>query len=138
MRWSSNIKIDAWQNGIKNVITSIGFASSEALIEEGDNILKTSNILAPEDTGTMISTGYVKVVKDQRAGMKVEVGYTGDAYNKKSQSWARDYMLQQHEDLSLFHYKGEAKFLEKAMARRAEYLKATISKKMTYVFNNKK
>ena len=71
-----------------------------ALYHEGSALLAQSLKLVPVDTGRLRSTGYVSPPEDEVGGVFVEVGY------------GTDYAVRQHEDSSLRHRVGQAKFLQ--------------------------
>lgn len=76
-------------------------AFGAALYREGSRILRESLRLVPVDTGRMRATGYVSPPTSKMfVGQVVEVGY------------GTDYAPRQHEDVSLRHRVGQAKFLE--------------------------
>lgn len=76
-------------------------AFGAALYREGSRILRESLKQVPVDTGRLRSTGYVSPpIKKLLAGIVVEVGY------------GTHYAVRQHEDVSLRHRVGKAKYLQ--------------------------
>lgn len=74
--------------------------------------MEDSQSRIPRDTGAMASSEYI-----DNTGSIVTFGYNGDGIqNPKTGQSVSEYIIQQHEDLSLNHPNGgEAKFLEKAI-----------------------
>lgn len=76
------------------------------------SIYEESLRLVPRDTDTLAKSAYYTVLGSLQTGFTGYIGYGGYLYNKKSRAMADAYMVRQHEDLSLKHTVGQAKFLE--------------------------
>ena len=87
-------------------------------LQAAEKIMARSIEMCPEDTGTLISTAYIKELK-RGIVTTYEFGYTGDAVNPNTGIKASQYMVKVHEDLSAYHNKGSAKYLEKAVIEYA-------------------
>lgn len=72
----------------------------------GEEIMTDAKKRAPVDTGAMRGSGYVTPPDVRGTRVTVEEGFGGAA---------KDYVIEQHENLALAHPVGEAKFLERAM-----------------------
>lgn len=109
---SFNIKCQA---SIRNV----GRGTKKATIEACEEILKASLEQVPKDTYTLAMSAFYTVARqsgtsDRTYQYEGHVGYggNGDPTNPKTGRRASDYMVEVHEDLSVFHPVGKAKFLE--------------------------
>lgn len=82
----------------------------------GAMVLDSSLQLVPRDTDTLASSGFYKVT-DSGDDVSIEVGYggNGDPINPKTHTPASQYMTIVHEDLSVKHPTGQAKYLETAI-----------------------
>lgn len=100
-------------------IRNVGRGTKSATEKMCQDILKESQRQVPKDTNTLRDSGYYKVSRrtDTAASSWLYegiIGYggNGDPSNPKSKSVASDYMVKIHEDFSLTHTNGKAKFLE--------------------------
>lgn len=75
--------------------------------------MERSQELAPVDTGAMRASGFVNLPRVEGNEITVTMGYGGAS---------KDYVVIQHEDLTLNHEVGEAKFLEKPVLEAAPTL----------------
>ena len=87
-----------------------------AAIEAAEEVLAASNALIPVDTGTAAQSAGYEVTNDQDT-VRVVAGYgvKSDPINPRTGQPASSYLLQLHEDLSVAHANGQAKFLEMAV-----------------------
>lgn len=84
-------------------------AFGAALYREGSRILRESLKEVPVDTGRLRSTGYVSPpTRKLLAGIVVEVGY------------GTNYAVRQHEDVSIRHRVGKAKYLQDPLQAAAD------------------
>lgn len=90
----------AIQRNLRRAESGYRRALGAALYREGSAILAESLKLVPVDTGRLRATGYVSPPEQTRGGVEVEIGY------------GTDYAVKQHEDVSLAHVVGQAKFLQ--------------------------
>lgn len=88
-------------------------AMQAAMVDEMDTIIEDAKRRAPVDTGTMRASGVTLPPSKRGSQIVVEGGFGGAA---------SDYVIVQHEDTSLRHTHGEAKFLEKPVLERADKL----------------
>lgn len=82
-------------------------ALASSLYEEGEEIMTKAKDRTPVDEGTLRASGWVekpKISGDKEVTVMLAFGGEAEAY-----------ALIQHEDLSLHHDVGEAKFLEKSV-----------------------
>jgi hypothetical protein len=86
---------------LQEMQTKIQRSAEGALYLEAWNVMTEAKQRAPLDEGILRNSGYVTLPENGT----VELGFGGSA---------SAYALIQHEDLSLHHEVGEAKFLEKA------------------------
>lgn len=106
---------------LRNVMSGTKKATTKAC----QDILQMSNDNVPVDTGTLQSSGFYRVtlrgdVKSYVYEGVVGYGGNGDPVNPKTGKHASEYMLEVHEDLSVPHRNGSAKFLEKAVKDYAQ------------------
>lgn len=91
--------------------------SKRIILEEAQEVMLESLAQVPRDTLTLMNSAFIKPLADG----SVEIGY-GDSgtLNPKSGAPAEDYMVEQHENLSLRHPNGgKAKFLEDPLNEHA-------------------
>jgi hypothetical protein len=96
-------------------------AVGQALLDGGEEwmrakVLPDADEHCPVDTGVMKSTH--TVARDEKS---VAIGYGGPS---------APYTVKQHEDLTLHHVVGEAKWLENAWNRHAAELKPILKKRI--------
>lgn len=89
-----------------------------ALYEEAETIRTESIAQVPVDTGVLKSTAFVNPPETIGTQTFVTIGYGGAA---------KDYAVVQHEDLTLFHDDGNAKFLELPFLAHAKDLGARLA-----------
>jgi hypothetical protein len=91
----------------------------DIVVEEANRIMEESRLEVPVDSGTLQSIADVVVVRYSPTSADVVIGYgvNGDVYNAKSKQWASKYARLIHEDLSLNHPNGHAKFFSVPVAR---------------------
>lgn len=104
--------------------------ATQAAIEE---IYKESQKQVPKDTGTLARSGYFFVDGSYKTEFVGHVGYGNPGnVNPKSGEEASEYMVQVHEDLTVYHPTGKAKFLEDPIK---EYQAKTLGKYATFIRN---
>lgn len=86
---------------------------AQGLYREAEEIMTLSKTLVPVETGTLRDSGFVDPPVTSGNVVTVRLGYGGEA---------EAYALKQHEDLTLHHPNGQAKFLEKPMLEAASHL----------------
>lgn len=94
---------------------------ANAAVEFAENVLAASNELIPVDTGTAASSaGYT--IEPAYNGVRVRFGYavSNNPTNPRTGESASTYVNTLHEDLSVPHSNGQAKFLETALYNRTE------------------
>lgn len=92
-----------------------------ALYEDGEELRTESQTLVPVDTGVLKNSAFVNTPQTDSQGTYVTVGYGGAA---------KDYAVVQHEDLTLFHDDGQAKYLEQPFLERAKGLAERLAAKV--------
>lgn len=95
-------------------ISKLGNGSRKALIEACEEILDESMMQVPVDTSTLMDSAYWEVKGHWRTGWNATIGYggNGDPINPKTGRPASSYAVAVHEDLSVVHPIGKAKYLE--------------------------
>ena len=104
--------------GVLELLTKYGARAKAALGKqlylEGEGIITQAKQLAPVDTGTLRSSGYVAPPVSTPDKVSVELGFGGPTAkrNPKSGALVDSYAIYVHEDLEAHHTVGMAKFLE--------------------------
>lgn len=100
-------------------IRNLGRGTKKATTAACEEILELSRAEVPKDTLTLLASAFYEVSRrtDTAAttwAYEGIVGYggNGDPINPKTGRRASSYMVKVHEDLSVFHPTGKAKFLE--------------------------
>lgn len=98
-------------------IRNVGNGSKKATIAACEEILGNSMAEVPKQTYTLLMSAFYEVTRrSDVSGYKYEgvVGYggNGDPVNPRTGRRASSYMVEVHEDLSVVHPTGKAKFLE--------------------------
>lgn len=88
-------------------------------VDMAGRIMNEAVRLAPLDTGALRASAFVYKPRKTRDGFYVPMGFTAP------------YAFYQHERLDYAHRYGEAKFLEKAIARKTGQWQATLSNTTT-------
>lgn len=96
-----------------------------------DEIFENSQKQVPRDTNTLANSGQAMVTGGYRTEFVGEIWYgQPGSINPKSGQEARSYMVQVHEDLSVYHKVGKAKFLEDPIK---EYQSRLLGKYSTFI-----
>ena len=100
-------------------IRNVGRGTKKATVAACEEILGNSMAQVPKDTYTLLMSAFYEVTRraDTAAttwAYEATVGYggNGDPVNPKTGRRASSYMVKVHEDLSVQHPTGKAKFLE--------------------------
>jgi hypothetical protein len=100
-------------------IRNLGGGAKKATIAACEEILGNSMAEVPKDTYTLLMSAFYEVSRrtDTAASTwayEAIIGYggNGDPVNPKTGRRASSYMVKVHEDLSVYHHNGKAKFLE--------------------------
>lgn len=98
-------------------IRNVGNGSKKATIVACEEILGNSMAEVPKQTYTLLMSAFYEVTRrSDVSGYRYEgvVGYggNGDPVNPRTGRRASSYMVEVHEDLSVVHPTGKAKFLE--------------------------
>lgn len=98
-------------------IRNVGNGSKKATIAACEEILGNSMAEVPKQTYTLLMSAFYEVTRrSDVSGYMYEgvVGYggNGDPVNPRTGRRASSYMVEVHEDLSVVHPTGKAKFLE--------------------------
>jgi hypothetical protein len=100
------------------LISKVSFGTKTVLEESASQILAISRSIVPIDTDTLRETGYY-YIEGTPGRMDATIGYADAAHdrmNPKSKKMASTYAVVVHEDLSLHHEHGQARFLRDAVA----------------------
>ena len=119
--------IEVVKGNLNGVLTNVGKGTKWATEAACRLIYDASIAQVPEDTGTLMRSAFWKVERRTELAASswryrgiVGYGGNGDPINPKSGLKASDYMVVVHEDLSAFHAKGKAKFLEDPLREFSE------------------
>lgn len=95
-------------------ISKLGNGSRKALVAACDEILGNSMAQVPQDTSTLLMSAFWEVEGHYKTGWEAIIGYggNGDPINPKTGKPASSYMVAVHEDMSVHHPIGKAKYLE--------------------------
>ena len=111
--------LDHFETQCEAAIRNIGKGTRKATIAACEEILGNSMAEVPKDTSTLLMSASYEV--SRRTGTSAStwayeaiIGYggNGDPVNPKTGRRASSYMVKVHEDLSVYHSTGKAKFLE--------------------------
>lgn len=111
--------LDHFVGQCEAAIRNLGTGTKKATIAACEEILEMSKEQVPKDTSTLLASAFYEI--GRRADTSANtwayegiVGYggNGDPVNPKTGRRASSYMVKVHEDLSVFHPTGKAKFLE--------------------------
>lgn len=113
--------------GIGEVLAKLKLTQKEAPVaaafgeyEGAQVVMKDAKQRAPHDTHQMEKSGYVTAPDIKSGGkIQVEMGFGGPS---------EDYVVRQHEDTSLSHPHGEAKFLSNAMDAHGDTIKEAVAR----------
>ena len=112
-------------------ISKLGNGSRKALVAACEEILGESMAQVPQDTSTLLLSAFWEVNGHWKSGWDAVIGYggNGDPINPQTGKPASSYMVAVHEDLSVHHPIGKAKFLEDPVrAYAAENFPRTVFK----------
>lgn len=130
MRVTCNVdfdSIDSVNTNLNGVMTNVGRGTRWATEAACELVYEATIKQVPEDTSTLKNSAFWKV--ERRTELSASsyrymgiVGYggNGDPVNPKTGRPASEYMVAVHEDLSAFHAKGKAKFLEDPLREFSE------------------
>lgn len=107
-----DVKADQVINNLRGAMRATGKSAFSVVYDAANDIMEESRKQVPVDTGTLLDSSYVDIKSTSRETV-AQIGYgRNDVPNPKSGELAMDYMIQVHEDLSVVHKNGKAKFLE--------------------------
>lgn len=117
--------LSSTMSNIVGIMTNVHHGTKWATEEACKLIYEESIFQVPMDTRTLASSGFWYV--ERREGLasyryRGVVGYggNGDPINPKNGKRASEYAREVHEDLSVYHKNGKAKFLEDPLRDFAE------------------
>jgi hypothetical protein len=120
-------------NELELTIRKVERGTKKATLAAIKEIYEESQMQVPKDTGTLARSGYYHVTGGYRTEFVGTVGYgKPGVVNPKSGQEADGYMVQVHEDLSVHHKNGKAKFLEDPIKN---YQKRALGKYSTFIKN---
>ena len=130
MRVTCNVdftSIDKVNANLNGIMTNVGKGTKWATEAACKLIYEATIKQVPEDTGTLKNSAFWKVERRTELAASsyryrgiVGYGGNGDPVNPKTGRPASEYMVVVHEDLSAFHAKGKAKFLEDPLREFSE------------------
>ena len=100
------------------LVASVPAVVAAALYQEAELVMTASKDQVPVDTGTLKNSGFVNDPDVNGGEIAVVLGYGGAA---------SAYALKQHEDLTLRHDDGNAKFLERPVLAAGKGLAARLA-----------
>lgn len=105
-------------NALANVVSD---DMANAAVEFGEEVLADSNSRISVDTGTAASSAGIRL-EGAYKGARARFGYavSSDPTNPRTGEPASLYLTTLHEDLSVPHANGQAKFFETALIKRTE------------------
>ena len=117
-------------------IRNLGRGTKSATIAACEEILEMSREQVPKDTSTLLASAFYEVSRRSDTAATtwayegiVGYGGNGDPVNPKTGRRASSYMVKVHEDLSVDHPTGKAKFLEDPVREYArEHFPRTVFK----------
>lgn len=119
--------ISSFNAACEVAIRNLGRGTKKATIAACEEILANSKEQVPKDTLTLLNSAFYEVRRrtDTAATTYVyegTVGYggNGDPINPRTGKRASTYMVEVHEDLSVVHRNGKAKFLEDPVREYAQ------------------
>lgn len=126
MKLSLNVDTKTLNSYIERTIVNVRRTATRWVREEAESLQRDSLEQVPKDTETLANSSYVE---EQSDGSFV-VGYGRGGTNPKSHAPAANYMVKIHEDMSLNHPNGKAKFLEDPAREHGATLEAKAAKAM--------
>jgi hypothetical protein len=130
MKVTCNVDFDSVEivnRNLNGVLTNVGKGTKWATEAACKLIYDATISQVPEDTGTLKSSAFWKVERRTELAASswryrgiVGYGGNGDPVNPKTGRPASEYMVVVHEDLSAYHVKGKAKFLEDPLREFSE------------------
>jgi|SRR5581483_8221599 len=96
-------------------------ALESAMFEEQSAVIAEAQSRTPVDTGVLRASGTVLPPEQRGDKIEVEAGFGGAA---------AAYAIRQHEDMSLNHATGQAKFLEQPFLERAPKIPSNLSRRI--------
>jgi hypothetical protein len=113
--------VDDFERRLVTAVTGLKRRAAAALFERGEANMAIAKERTPVDEGVMRGTGHVADPVIEESEVSVTLAYGGPA---------EAYVVRQHEDLSLEHSVGEAKFLEKSVLEAAPTLVEDVANRM--------
>lgn len=107
--------LDQFEEAIDALLIEIRNAVEQALESMAEEIIRESEFEVPVDTGTLKYSSFRGDVIAQEDKLLIHFGYASpqtDRINPETGKPASRYAAEVHEDLSVFHVVGKAKFLE--------------------------
>lgn len=133
IKFNFNINGVQGLNGNLNYLkTMVPTATHERLLDEVNAIMAESLTEVPRDTNSLADSAFV----EDNAG-NITFGYGGNNVktNPKNGESTEDYMLIVHEDLSVNHPVGKAKFLEDPINRHKVNFESNLIQKIRSIFS---
>lgn len=96
-------------------------AAESGLYQAAETVVGEAAARAPKDTGALRASAHVQLPERRGDEIVVEFGMGGPA---------APYAVVQHEDLSLQHSQGEAKFLEKTLLERKDDITKLVAERI--------
>lgn len=111
--------LDYFAGQCEVALRNLGRGTKKATVAACEEILEMSRAEVPKDTSTLLASAFYEVSRRSDTAATtwayegiVGYGGNGDPVNPKTGRRASSYMVKVHEDLSVYHPTGKAKFLE--------------------------
>lgn len=128
MKISMSVNTKSLEVDLKRTVVRVRRERRSIVKREAEAIMTESLQQVPRDTNTLANSAFVEELSDGSYAF----GYkAAGQVNPKNKSSLEDYMVKQHEDLSLNHPNGgKAKFLEDPMNEHASSIAAKMAKRL--------
>lgn len=134
MKVSYEIKgVKELQGNIQRQIIRVRREAKRVVLSEAEEIMLLSLAEVPRGSGALADSAFI----EPDAEGNVDFGYGGPnvQINPNNGKSTEDYMVRVHEDLSIDHLSGKAKFLEDPINKRMVVIEESFAKKLKRAFN---
>lgn len=133
MKTTLKFDTSSFEKGIVATQSKVLNGTAGIIYEQAQEVMQESIAECPKNTGTLASTAFVGKVR-QGIVTTVNFGYTGQARNPVNGRLASAYAVREHEDLTLKHPNGKAKFLEDPLRNYGKTMHTTLGRKIKKLF----
>lgn len=114
--------LDEMNRALQRFVQKAPAEAGKILFRQAEKVMAASKELVPVDTGFLRASGHVDLPVVSGSRVSVAMGYNAD------------YAVHVHEDLTVHHPSGQAKYLERAILDAVPGLNATIAADFAKVF----